>query len=424
MKVKNFVLIFFLFLSFVSEANEPVGVIRVQNPEMFLRKSSLFLSKSNPVSGGRFDLTISSKIITPELSPLNLKMPVTAYLYFSDDALHPVVFGTLLPGKSPKVIPFQPGQNLIPEIRNNRQVVYADRKFKPQVRGLQADTIKLPNKLIAAQYFFRDRVKLPGQTGSGSDLADLVSTEFNKISFTADFTTADLLNVDMELDAKKQSGLLDFSNKILPRFPALPFMLPNPEYYFYLALPAEQTATRWLIAFFASVEPDFANNEQVYGCFLHSVATGDHATAISVSKSKDFYLLSGILPTKEQKEHFEKFLKSHGDSYSGKAYIFHSSTGMNVYVQIVGNRANLLIRKQTMNDQDVTQTFRRLQPARVLLGKRTFLRAAIRKADGRYEQIMSGSMANGKFRFIGNLPPEAVLHTIPDLLTGEDLFHE
>ena len=424
MKVKNFVLIFFLFLSLVSGANEPVGVIRVLNPEMFLQKSSLFFSRSNPVSGGRFDLTISSKIITPELSPLNLKMPVTAYLYFSGDTLQPVVFGTLLPGKSPKIIPFQPGQNLLPEIRNNRQVIYADRKFKPQVKSLRTDTIKLPQKLIAAQYFFRERVKLPGQTGSGSDLADLVSTEFNKISFTADFPSADLLNVDMELDAKKQSGLLDFSNKEAPRFPTPPFMLPNPEYYFYLALPAEQTAARWLIAFFASIDPDFANNEQVYGCFLHSVVTGDHATAISVTKSKDFYLLSGLLPTKEQKEHFEKFLKSHGDSYSGKAYIFHSSSGMNVYVQIAGNRANLLIRKQTMSDQDITQTFMSLQPARVLLGKRTFLRAAIRKADGRYEQFLTGSMANGKFRFIGNLPPAAVLHTIPDLLTGEDLFHE
>ena len=61
---------------------------------------------------------------------------------------------------------------------------------------------------------------------------------------------------------------------------------------------------------------------------------------------------------------------------------------------------------------------------KVLLGKRTFLRAAIRKADGKYEQILTGSMANGKFRFVANLPPEAVLHTIPDLFTGEDLFQE
>ena len=424
MKKKFLALFLFISLCFAAEAIEPVGVIRVQNPEVFLKKSSLFLSKSNPVSGQRYALTVSSRFVTPEISPLNLKMPVTAYLYFSNNALQPVVFGTLLPGKRPKVIPFQPGQNLVPEIRKNRSVVYADNKFKPQIKGLQADSIKLPQKMISAQYFFRDKAKLPGQTDSGSDLADLVSTEFDKISFTADFPSENLLNVEMELDAKKQSGLFAFSNKIVPRITVPPSTLPNPEYYFYLTLPAEQTAAQWLVAFFSSIEPDFANNEQVYGCFLHSVATGDHAAAISITKSKDFYLLSGILPTQEQKEHFEKFLKSHGDSYSGKAYIFHSSSGMNVYVQISGNRANLLIRKQTMNDQDVTQTFRNLQPMKVLLGKRTFLRAAIRKADGKYEQILTGSMANGKFRFVANLPPEAVLHTIPDLLTGEDLFQE
>ena len=420
--MKEKILSILLLLSFIAAANETVGVIKVQNTEAFLKKCSLFLSKASPSNARYFDLVVSPNIVTLEVSPLNLKLPVTAYLYFSNNKLQPVVFCTLLQGKRPKTIPFLPGQNLVPEIRSNRQVVFADPKFKPQVKDLQEDTIKLPQKLIAGQYFFRDRGKIAGRAGYGSDLAGFVSTEFSKISFTADFPAEDLLNIDMELEAKKTSGLFQLSNKNRRRIPA-PFMLANPEYYCSLTFPADQSAANWIILFFSEVNPDFANDEQIYGCFLHSVVTEEHATAITISKEQDFYLLSGILPA-DKKEHFENFLKTHGDSSNGKIYRFHNSSGSNVYVMITENRANLLIRKQTINEQRVTQTFRSMQPAVIPLGERTFLSAAIRKNDGTYQQILTGTMANGKFRFIANLPPVAVIHTIPDLLGGEDLFQE
>ena len=420
--MKEKILSLLLFLGFIAAANETVGVIKVQNTEVLLKKSSLFLSKASPSSSRKFNLTTSQYIVSPELSPLNLKQPVTAYLYFSNNALQPVVFGTLLQGKRPKTIPFQPGQNLVPEIRSNRQVVFADPKFKLQVKNLQEDTIKLPQKLVAGQYFFRNHGKIGGRAGSGSDLAEFISTEFSKISFTAEFPAEDLLNIDMELEAKKTSGLFGVSNQNRPILSA-PFILANPEYYCYLKFPANQTAADWIISFFSAVNPDFANDEQIYGSFLHAVATGDHATAIAISKEQDFYLLSGILPA-DKKEHFEKFLKTHGDSYNGKVYRFHCNSGSNVYVLITENRVNLLIRKQTINEQRVAQTFRSLKPAKMFSGKRSFLSAAIRKNDGTYEQILTSSMANGKFRFIANLPPIAVVHTIPDLLMGEDLFQE
>ena len=290
------------------------------------------------------------------------------------------------------------------------------------MKDLQEDTIKLPQKLIAGQYFFRVHETKSNRRNSGYDFADFLTKEISKFSFSIDFPAEDLLNIDMELEAKKTSGLFQLSNKNRRRIPA-PFMLANPEYYCSLTFPADQSAANWIISFFSEVNPDFANDEQIYGCFLHSVATEEHATAITISKEQDFYLLSGILPA-DKKEHFENFLKTHGDSSNGKIYRFHNSSGSNVYVMITENRANLLIRKQTINEQRVTQTFRSMKPAAMLLGERTFLSASIRKNDGTYAPILTGTMANGKFRFIANLPPIAVVHTIPDLLMGEDLFQE
>ena len=92
--MKEKILSILLFLSFIAAANETVGVIKVQNTEAFLKKCSLFLSKASPSSAGRFDLVVSPNIVTQEVSPLNLKLPVTAYLYFSNNALQPVVFCT------------------------------------------------------------------------------------------------------------------------------------------------------------------------------------------------------------------------------------------------------------------------------------------------------------------------------------------
>ena len=420
--MKEKILSLLLCFGFVAAANETAGVIKVQNPEALLKKISLFLSKENPSVARKFDLRVTPNILIQEISPLNLKLPVTAYFYFSNNNLQPVVFGTLRQGKKPLPIRIIFSQDLAPEVRKNNQVVYADPKFKPQVKDLQEDAIKLPKKLVAGQYFFRVHETKSSRRNSGYDLADFLTKKISKFSFSIDFPAEDLLNIEFELEAKKNSGLFQFSNKSRRRLPA-PFILANPEYYCCLTFPADQTAVDWLISTVSEVYFDFANDEHIYGCFLHSVATEEHATAITLSKEQDFYLLSGILSA-EKKKHFENFLKTHGDSSNGKIYKFHNRSGSNVYVMVTGNRANLLIRKQTINEQRVSQTFKSLNPAAMPLGERTFLSASIRKSDGTYAPILTGTMANGKFRFIANLPPVAVIHMIPDLLGGEDLFQE
>ena len=147
--MKEKILSLLLCFGFVAAANETAGVIKVQNPEALLKKISLFLSKENPSVAREFDLRVPPIILSQKISPLNLKLPVTAYYYFSNNNLQPVVFGTLRQGKKPLPIRILFSQELVPEVRKNNQVVYADPKFKPQIKDLQEDAIKLPKKLVA-----------------------------------------------------------------------------------------------------------------------------------------------------------------------------------------------------------------------------------------------------------------------------------
>ena len=91
---------------------------------------------------------------------------------------------------------------------------------------------------------------------------------------------------------------------------------------------------------------------------------------------------------------------------------------------MIGNTANLLIKKKKGTTQGHLQTFRALQPMKPGLPGREFFLAMMRTPDGSYEKMISSSMTNGKFHFSLNLRPVALFSILPRLFTGEDLFQE
>lgn len=416
--------LFFTVCFCCGKTAEPVGVIRCQNPTIFLKKFSTFLGKINPQAANRKTESLSSFMYMHKLSALNFQKPLTAYLFYIEQGIQTVFFGELQKGKLPEPFYIFPGQTLTPTVQKGI-VKYVDAKFKQNVEALTPETVKLPQKLLAGRYFFRDQTKSKMEpVDPSSDLAAFLTAEFKSISFSLDFPKEDLLVFEMDLEAANKSNLTEFSNRHHPRFSEKPAVLPNPEFYIYTELPASQTADYGVISFFSLIVPDFANDEHIYGAFMHSIADNNHPTALMLSKNQDYYLFSGILPSAEQKTLFEKFLKDHGNTYSGKSYMFHCENGTNVYAAISGNTANLLIKRKNHTTQGIPQTFSSLKKLRPALAEREFLIGKTRIHDGSYQNMLSGTMSNGKFRLKADLNPYTVAVTLPRLLLGEELFLE
>ena len=420
-KIVFLILLYSLF-SFLN-ADEPVGVLRVQSPHDFIRKSSVFMSKVNEQAGGATAVYMNDGVWA-KLIALDPHKPVTAYFYFAKPALQMVYFGSYHKGKKLEKVSALPGQILVPEKDKSGGIVYVDPKFKGRIKGLKADSIPLPQKFFAGQYFFRKSIEVPGNNEHNHDIAVFLSNEFEKFSFTVDFPSEDLLKAEVDFTAKKNSKMNDFSNRQHPRLKDRAMSLPNPEFYIYAELPAGQPAAGGFIDVCTIASQDFANDEHILGRFLHAVLTGDHPAALMLSKNQDYYLFSGTIPSAERKKYFETFLKSNGDSYSGKGYLFHNDNGTDIYVAMIGNTANLLIKKKKGTTQGHLQTFRALQPMKPGLSGREFFLAKMRTPDGSYEKMISSSMTNGKFHFSLNLRPVALFSILPRLFTGEDLFQE
>ncbi|MBR2440311.1 MAG: hypothetical protein IKB25_08965 [Lentisphaeria bacterium] len=422
-KAAVFSLILLSSLFSVLNADEPVGVFRIQNTQEFIRKSSVFMSKVNEQAGGATAVFLNDGLLS-KLTALDPNKPVTAYFYFAKPALQMVYFGSYLKGKKLEKVSALPGQNLVPEKDKSGGIVYADPKFKNRIKGLKADTIPLPRKILAGQYIFRENLQAPDNSIHNHDIAVFLSNEFDRFSFTVDFPSEDLLNAEVDFIAKKNSKMNEFSNRQHPQLKDRALALPKPEFYIYAELPAGQPAARGFIDVCTIASQDFANDEHILGRFLHTVLTGDHPAALMLSKNQDYYLFSGTIPSAERKAYFEKFLKSNGDSYSGKTYLFHNDDGTDIYVAIIGNTANLLIKKKNGMTPGISQTFQSLKPLRQKCSGREFLLAMMRNAEGSYEKMISSSMINGKFHFTLNLRPKAAFTILPRLFTGEDLFQE
>ena len=157
-KIVFLILLYSLF-SFLN-ADEPVGVLRVQSPHDFIRKSSVFMSKVNEQAGGATAVFLNDGLLS-KLTALDPHKPVTAYFYFAKPALQVVFFGSYHKGKKLEKVSAFPGQILVPEKDKSGGIVYADPKFKNRIKGLKADTIPLPRKILAGQYIFRENLQAP-----------------------------------------------------------------------------------------------------------------------------------------------------------------------------------------------------------------------------------------------------------------------
>lgn len=411
---------FSLMFSAAGTSSQPVAVASVRNPLEFSQKLSFFLADADPQAGSRAAVLLSAWMLSPQLSAMNLQKPVTGYMYFSETSIQPVLFGTLRQGINPINIPFLPGQILVPETLPGNKIKYVDPRFKKHVLNLKENSIFLPKADLAGYYYFREDY-IPGKKSGSHEIAFLMSTELSKISYTVTFPEKNLLNIMLEMEAVKGGRLAAFSNKSFPRLRDRVRILPKADDYFYAVIPADQTFAEGLSMFYAWVVPDFSDHEHIYGKFLNCVISGDHNTALALSKNRDYFLFSGLLPSEEARKEFEKYLQSHGDSYGNQTYIFHNDNGTNVYVRVIGNTANLLIRKNDGEPRQIGKVFMDLTHPRAVMRDREFLSGFFRKADGSYEKMVTGSMLNGKFRLNMKLRPQAVLNTFPVLLTGEDL---
>lgn len=397
---------------------KPAGVFTIRNMMELSQKTSLYLAGGNQQAGSAAALVSGMLMMSPQLSSLDLSKPITMYLFFAEPGIQPVLFGTPRQGISPINIPFQPGQILIPKMRNGK-VVYATKSFQPQAMQLKENEVKLPEGIVSGVYFFRGQLPLPNQSSPDNEIAGMMSNELSKISVSLDYPRKNLVNISMEIEAYRDSNLASFSNSPHPVLKDRVSILPKSEGYIYAEVPKNRTFAHGLSIFCAAISPEFSDHEHIYGKFLNSIVSEERDSALAFSRRGSYFLFSGILPTEQIKKDFEAFLKERGASNDHKIYVFRNDNGTDVFVKVTGNIANLLIKVKDNSHQDISRLLNITEKIRLPLSGREFLAGMFRKTDGTYEKMITGTMGNGKFRINMNLHPMEIMPFLPEQFTGE-----
>lgn len=409
MQFKKFIFASALFtVLFFAAASpmEPVAVLSIRDLSDFIQKTSQYAAAGNPKDGAQTALLLNFFLMSPQVASLDTRKPITGYLYFAEPALQPVLFGSLRNGINPVEIPFLPGQNLVPEVRGST-VVYYDKEFARTALSLDRNAIPVPDGELSGVYFFRGTFPdSESDDEMNTELAHLISTELSKITFSAGYPQRNLLRIQLEMEANKDGDLVGFSNMERPALKEMVQILPESRSYTYMELPANMTIANGISVFHSVFAEEFLDLEHIYGQFLNTVISGTHDTALAVSRSQDFFLFSGILPEGTLRLNFETFLKDNGESYDGKTFVFHKPDGVDIFLRINGNIANLLIKTTDGKPESLDPVFRSLQNGKIPMQGREFLISLLRKNDGTYERQAVGTMSNGKFHLELNLYPQ------------------